>query len=587
LAKAKPGASGKAADASAGKAARPTPAAIVGVGASAGGLEAFTQLLEGLPANSGMGFVLVQHLDPSHGSALTQLLARATAMPVREVENDTRIEANCVYVIPPGANLTVAGGILKLQRRALKRHGNRTIDQFFESLAEDQRQRAIGIVLSGTGTDGTQGLEAIKADGGITFAQDESARYDSMPRSAIAAGVVDYVLSPHDTGAELARIARHAYVADAGAEAAPPSRPRSQNGDAAGSLPGEGLGGRDSGNGFKKVLLLLRNYSGVDFSLYKPNTIQRRIARRMLLSRHDKADQYATFLKHNAAELDRLYADLLIGVTGFFRNPDAFELLRLKIFPTILKRRRRDDPVRLWTLGCATGQEAYSLAMVFAEAAETFTSAPKLQIFATDLNEALLSKARSGLYSQAAVQDISPQRLRRFFVAEEGGYRVSKAVREQVVFARQNVLNDPPFSWLDLISCRNLLIYLDAGLQRKIIPAFHYALKPDGFLFLGASESVGPFGDLFEPVDKKHKIYARKSALTPEGRLPMPGGIAPAALAGMLPHPGAAAGAASHATSKAGSSAGVGAAQGAAGAQTSRAHCTARSTRSANRTASC
>ena len=513
---------------------------VVGVGASAGGLEAFTELLKNLPLDTGMGFVLVQHLDPQHESALADLLTRATSMPVREVTNNLRMKANHVYVIPPNTNLGIAQGVLKLQPREQSRTPTRSIDSFFESLAEDQRERAIGVILSGTATDGTVGMEAVKAEGGITFAQDDSARYDSMPRSAIAAGCVDFVLKPEDIAKELARIAKHPYVAGQRHESISPEDDRASataHEDDETPLPAGGHGTPRTGakasrakaeagdakageNGFKKILLLLRNHSGVDFSLYKSTTIQRRITRRMVLNKQDTLEDYTIFLRGNAKELDALYSDVLISVTSFFRNPDAFDVLKRKVFPKILQQ-RGDETVRVWVLGCSTGQEAYSIAMALMEAAENAPRARKLQVFATDLNDVLLDKARHGLYAKSLAQDVSPERLRRFFVEEEAGYRIVKPLREMVVFARQNVISDPPFSRMDLISCRNLLIYLEPSLQKKAIPTFHYALKPQGFLFLGASESTGGYTDLFELVDKKHKIYSKKAASTQALHLPV------------------------------------------------------------------
>ena len=485
---------------------------IVGIGASAGGLEAFTELLKHLPLDSGMGFVLVQHLDPQHESVLTQLLKRVTSMPVHEVTNNLRVEANNVYVIPPNTNLGISEGSLTLKPRPRGRSPHHPIDAFFESLAQDRRERAIGVILSGTATDGTLGLEAIKAEGGITFAQDESARYDSMPRSAVAAGCVDCVLKPENIAKELTRIARHPYVANG-----PGQSERETARAEAKAARYEAPALKD---GFNKILLLLRNHCGVDFSLYKRATIQRRITRRMVLSRHDTVEDYARFLQGNDKELDALYSDCLISVTSFFRNPETFDLLQRKVFPRLLQQ-RTDEPLRVWVVGCSTGQEAYSLAMAFQESIEKLPRARKLQVFATDLNEALLDKARHGLYAKNLVQDIPSQRLRRFFVEEDGGYRVIKSLREAVVFARQNLISDPPFSRMDLISCRNLLIYLEPSLQQKALPTFHYALKPEGFLFLGASESISGFTDLFQPLDKKHKIYSRKTAATLPLHLPV------------------------------------------------------------------
>jgi two-component system, chemotaxis family, CheB/CheR fusion protein len=514
---------------------------IVGIGASAGGLEAVTALLKHLPPDTGLGFVLVQHLDPQHESALTQILARATSMPVREIMDKLPVEANHVYIIPPNANLSMTKGVLNLRPRQQGRTPPRSIDFFFESLAHDQGERAIGVILSGTATDGTVGLEAIKAGGGITFAQDESARYDSMPRSAIASGCVDFVLKPQDIAKELARIAKHPYIASQPHESisrvkdraaatkrkrdktAPPKAGPGSPRPAAEQARAEAKAARGQAgeNGFEKILLLLRNHSGVDFSLYKSSTIQRRITRRMVLNKQQNTlKDYAHLLSGNGKELDALYADALISVTSFFRNPEAFDVLKRKVFRKLLQR-RGDDPLRVWTLGCSTGQEAYSIAMAFVESAEHAPRARKIQVFATDLNDALLEKARHGLYAKSLAQDVSPERLRRFFVEEEGGYRVTKPLRDMVVFARQNLISDPPFSRMDLISCRNLLIYFEPTLQKKAMPTFHYALKPKGFLFLGASESVGGFTDLFEPADKKYKIYSKKAAPTPAFHLPV------------------------------------------------------------------
>ena len=492
---------------------------IVGVGASAGGLEAFTQLLKQLPVDTGLGFVLVQHLDPQHPSVLTQLLARSTEIPVREVTDNLRVKPNHIYVIPPNTRLNIVHGVLKLQPRMQSRLALRSIDFFFEALAKDQRERAIGVILSGTATDGTLGLEAIKAEGGLTFAQDDSARYNSMPRSAVAAGCVDFVLPPETIASELARIARHPFVL--GGDGSHPGRRtgmartiRASGPEAAApaNLPEAG--------GYEQVIQLLRAHSGVDFSLYKSSTIQRRITRRVVLNRQDSLAHYADFLHGNSKELDALYADALISVTSFFRNGEAFDVLQHRIFTTLLQA-RDDEPLRVWVLGCSTGQEAYSIAMAYAEAAEKFPRARKLQIFATDLNEANLEKARRGLYPKNLVQDVSAARLRRFFVEEDGGYRINKPLREQVVFARHNLISDPPFSRIDLISCRNLMIYLEPSVQSRTMPAFHYALKSEGYLFLGASESVGSFTSLFEPVDKKHKIFAKRSNSAHPFQLPL------------------------------------------------------------------
>jgi len=489
---------------------------IVGIGASAGGLQAFTELLEHLPADTGMGFVLVQHLDPAHPSALTQLLARATSMPVREVSHDLPVQPNHVYVIPPNTAMVIAHGRLKLQPRPQTTGAHRPIDFFLESLAQDRCERAIGIILSGTASDGTLGLEAIRAEAGICFAQDESAKYDSMPRSAIAAGCVDFVLSPENIAKELAHIARHPHLmggAPRPAEKAEAETPLPAAGRGRPRSEAQAGAGEGTENSFKKILLLLREHSTVDFSLYKTSTIQRRIHRRMVLNNLTTLDAYARMLRSNAKELDALYSDLLISVTSFFRNPEAFEILKRAVFPKLIQD-RRDGPIRAWVAGCSTGKEAYSLAMAFTEVSDRLAHGRKLQIFATDLNETLLDRGRSGLYAKSMVQDVSSERLRRFFVEEDGGYRVSKSLREMIIFARQNLLIDPPFSRMDLISCRNLLIYLQPGLQMKVLPTFHYALKPNGVLFLGASESLGALKGLFEPIEKKHKIYFKKPGPT-------------------------------------------------------------------------
>ncbi|MEO8134316.1 MAG: chemotaxis protein CheB, partial [Betaproteobacteria bacterium] len=524
---------------------------IVGIGASAGGLEAFRRLLQRFPPDTGMALVLVQHLDPTHESELTQLLARSTSMPTLQVENNLRVEPNHVYVIPPNANLAIVDGILKLEPRPKERKPQHAIDFFFESLANDQAERAIGVVLSGTATDGTMGLEAIKNAGGITFAQDESAKYDSMPRSAIAAGCIDFVLPPEEIAEQLARIAQHPFILgspdvsgagkqplspEAGAvvagresETAHQRHPTQPTSDGHGApdtdseaVPGDAgrAGAETEDAGLKKVLILLRNHCGVDFSLYKSMTIQRRIARRMVLGLHASFADYAGFLRNDTEELDALFNDVLICVTGFFRNPEAFDVLKRVVFPRILKQ-RREGPVRIWVLGCSTGQEAYSVGIALAEHLETVDRPPRIQIFATDLNDALLDKARAGLYGKTQVADLSEERLARFFVEEESGFRVIKALRELVVFARQNLVSDPPFSRMDLICCRNLLIYLEPAVQKKALPMFHYALRTDGFLFLGASESVGQFTDLFDPLDKKQKIFVRKNVPVHHGDLPM------------------------------------------------------------------
>src|SRR6266542_1935179 len=471
--------------------------AVVGVGASAGGLEAFKQLLARLPGDTGMAFVLVTHLDPKHESILPELLAKATRMPVSEVEDGTPVAPDHIYVMPRNTSMAIEGGALRLRPREEGRVLRHPIDAFLQTLAEDQSTRAIGVILSGTATDGTLGLEAIKAEGGITFAQEpKSARYDSMPRSAVAAGCVDFVLKPEGIAEEIARISRHPYVAPA--EIAEPGA--------------EGTAQPAVKNGFNKILALLRRVTGVDFSLYKTNTLRRRIRRRMILNKLDGLDEYAKYLREHAAEVENLYQDILINVTSFFRNPETFEVLKEKIFPRIVEHRAPDEPVRIWVVGCSTGEEAYSVAMAFTEFAGEGADHIPVQIFATDINQKGVERARAGLYPKNIAEDVSPDRLRRFFTEAEGGYRVSKPLRDMCVFARQNIIADPPFSRMDLISCRNLLIYLEPVLQKQILPLLHYALKPAGVLWLGSSETTGAASGLFEPEDKKHRFYTRKPA---------------------------------------------------------------------------
>ncbi len=484
---------------------------IVGIGASAGGLEAFTQLLENLPLDTGMAFILVQHLAPAHESALPELLAKTTKMPVRQAADDMVVEPNCVYVIPPNRNLALKNRILKLEPRQ-ENGAARSIDFFLESLAEDCKDCAIGVILSGTASDGTRGAEAIKAEAGIVFAQDDSAKYDSMPRSAIAAGCVDFVLSPARIARELAWLSKQDYLkkGKSGGDSFSPE-PSSREDPNAIISPETSSAEPES---FQKILKLLYQRFRIDFTLYKPSTLERRILRRAVLKRSNTLDDYGSLLQNDSQETDALYNDILIGVTSFFRNPEAFEVLVEKIFPKLLDS-KREDPLRFWVPGCSSGQEAFSLAICYAEFTEQLDRAPGLQIFATDINDNQLQKARSGLFSKSLVNDVSEERLRKFFVEESGGYRLVKRLRESVIFARHNLFGDPPFSRLDLISCRNLLIYFEPELQQKILPLFHYALSPKGILFLGAAESIASHTDLFETVDKKQKFFLKKPGTTP------------------------------------------------------------------------
>ncbi|MHB8844468.1 MAG: chemotaxis protein CheB [Nitrospirota bacterium] len=469
---------------------------LVGIGASAGGLEAFTKLLENLPPDTGMAFVLVQHLAPTKDSILSELLAKATSMPVREVEDGMTVEPNNVYVIPPNTIMAVFHGRLQLQPRAESHAQHMPIDAFFRSLAEDRGQNAVGVILSGTGSDGSLGIRAIKAEGGIILAQDElSAKYNGMPRSAAATGAVDYILPPEKIARELARISRHPLMTLPGALKGGPPLPA----------------GADDLN---RIFMQLRTATGVDFTYYKQATILRRIHRRMLLHKLDAVERYARYLQENPAETAILYQEILINVTSFFREPEAFNALRNTVFPRMLDNRPSDEPLRIWIPACSTGEEAYSIAMCFAEFCEEGGVSHPVQFFASDIDEAAIETARRGVYAESIAQDVSPERLRRFFVRTEQGYQISKAVREQCVFARQNLVKDPPFSRMDLISCRNLMIYFGPVLQKRVLPILHYALNPSGYLMLGKSESIGEFANLFSLVDKSGRIYAKKTAAT-------------------------------------------------------------------------
>ena len=463
---------------------------IVGVGASAGGLEAFRQMLGALPVDTGLAFVLVQHLSPTHESQLSEILSRATELPVVQVHDEPVVKPGHVYVIPPDRNMIISQGKLRLLPREAARNQHRPIDFFLRSLAEDQGHRAIGVILSGSATDGTLGLEEIKAEGGITFAQDDTAEYDGMPRSAIASGCVDFVLPPQKIGAEIGRIARHPHVA----QASPARRKKA----AAGKTD------------FEKILEILRKETGVDFNHYRTSTLSRRLSRRMALHNIEDLKDYARILQEDPGEVEALYQDILINVTSFFRDPEMFEAIQTKILPKLFKKRSRNDPLRVWVLGCSTGEEAYSMAITISEVAESLGSQVPVQIFASDLNGTGIEKARTGLYSKSIATDVSPERLRRYFVEMEGGYRISKSIREMCVFAQHNVLSDPPFSQIDLISCRNLLIYLQPALQQKVMPLLHLALKPSGFLVLGSSEAISSQRDLFNVEDARHKLFAKR-----------------------------------------------------------------------------
>ena len=474
-----------------------TSCVVVGIGASAGGLEAFMELLKPLPKKTGMAFVLIPHLDPKHESAMTELLARGTGMQVNEVHHGMRVKPDCVYVIPPNRVMTIANGILRLAQRQPDTGPPMPIDTFFRSLATDCGKSAIGVILSGTASDGTLGVAAIKNEGGITFAQDTiSAKYSGMPNSAIASGHIDFILKPEEIARELMRIRQHPYVNGG------------QQKDE--QVPVEREGEMD------QIFRLLKQVQKVDFSDYKPATIRRRILRRMALGRVDTLKEYLRFLQQTPKELDALHHDILINVTSFFRDPDAFEALKDIVYPAMLQGRQTSDTLRVWVPGCSTGEEAYSHAISLIEYVNKVRADVSLQIFGTDLSEEAIRTARAGIYKETIAADLPPARLRRFFSKVERGYQISKTVRDMCVFATQNVFNDPPFSHMDLVSCRNVLIYMSPILQKRVVPIFHYALKPTGFLMVGNTEGiVGAGAELFEPADKRHKIYRKKPVSSP------------------------------------------------------------------------
>jgi two-component system CheB/CheR fusion protein len=444
-----------------------------------------------------MAYVLVQHLDPRHESILADLLSHATGMAVAEVKGDVLVEPNRVYVIPPAEDIVLAEGMLKLVPRRQTRGSHMPIDSFLRTLAEVQRSLGIGVILSGMASDGTLGLEAIRAEGGIAFAQDpRSAKHADMPRSAIAAGCVDFVQSPEEIARELTRLGRRPSVAV----------------DARGIAPAAIAAKGDEEDGLRKILLLLHRTGGADFSAYKKTTLRRRIERRMAVNGIDTLDDYARHLEGDATEAEALYQDCLISVTSFFRDPEVFQALSEQVLPPLLKKRRSDDPLRVWVPGCATGEEVYSIAICLLEHAGGLLTNPAFQIFATDLSESALKRARAGTYLENTARQVSPERLARFFGKVNGHYQISKTIREMCVFARHDLARDPPYSRMDLISCRNLLIYLETGLQERVFATFHYALSSPGFLMLGPAESVGAASPLFSPVDERHRIYSKNTA---------------------------------------------------------------------------
>jgi two-component system CheB/CheR fusion protein len=462
---------------------------VVGIGASAGGLEALKRFFDAMPTDSGMAFVLVPHLDPTHGSLMVKLLSRQTAMEVSEAKEGILVRPNCVYVIPPNRDLLIAGGRLHLAETTEQRGLQTAIDPFLRSLAEDQREKSIGIVLSGTGSHGTPGLKEIKLAGGMTMAQDpETADFDQMPQSAIGAGIVDYVLPPEKMPEALINYIRQPYLKRSGA--APDVEPAADQ--------------------ISAILDLLSDHTGYDFRCYRTNMLLRRVERRMGLRHIDEISVYIAFLRESPEEVTALYRDLLIGVTSFFRESEAFLVLKQQVIPELVERQTAGFPVRVWVPACATGEEAYSVAILLLEQFSATKKPVSLQVFCTDINEESLDVARHGIYSASSVRELSPARLRSFFKKiDENHYQVNQLLRALLTMARQNVISQPPFSKVDLICCRNLLIYLEPELQHKLISRFHFALNERGYLVLGRSESIGRQTDLFEPVSKKWRVYRR------------------------------------------------------------------------------
>ncbi|MBN2700409.1 MAG: PAS domain-containing protein [Methylothermaceae bacterium] len=472
---------------------------VVGIGASAGGLEALEELFENMPTDTGMAFVVVTHQHPGHTSLLPELLRKETEMKVIEAGDGIKLRPNSVYVSPSGGYLSIMNATLRCKEAENKQAPHLPIDYFFRSLAEDQKERAICIVLSGTGTDGTLGVKAIKGESGMAMVQQpQSAKYAGMPSSAIATGLVDYVVPPAAMPRQLVAYAKGPYLTNVHVASELPA------------LPEEPI---------QKIIVLLRTRTGHDFSAYKRNTIRRRIDRRMNVHQIKKPNQYLRYLQENPHESDLLFKELLITVTHFFRDPEAWDVLSPYI-DQLIQSRPENYTLRVWVPGCATGEEAYSLALMLRERLEALGRHFDVQIFGTDLDMEAVDTARAGQYPDGIASDIPAKWLGRYFLREDGAYRIRKEVREMVVFAPQNMIKDPPFTKLDILSCRNLLIYLNGDLQKRLLPMFHYALKPDGLLFLGPSETTGEFSELFEPLDKRWKIYRRKEGATAMRALP-------------------------------------------------------------------
>ena len=470
---------------------------IVGIGSSAGGLAAIEAFFSAMPLDPevGMSFVLVQHLSPDHKSILSELVRRYIRMQVYDIEDGMEIKPNCTYIIPPNRDMALLNGTLHLLEPTAPRGHRLPIDFFFRSLAQDQRERAICIVLSGNGSDGTLGVRAVKGEGGMVMVQSPaSAEYDGMPQSAIATGLVDSVLTPAEMPAQLIAYVTHSFGKRSGSVSAPTPY---------------------SGDTLKKICVLLRSHAGHDFSQYKESTLFRCVKRRMAIHQIEQPDDYLRYLQKNPAEIEALFRDLLIGVTSFFRDPEAFAVLESQVIPRLFAMKPEGGSIRVWVCGCSTGDEAYSIAILLQEHLETLNQTYKVRVFATDIDRQAVEQARSGTFTASIAADVSPKRLARFFSHDPDGstYRIQKVIRDLVIFSEQDLVNDPPFSKLNLICCRNLLIYMNSELQKRIIPLFHYALNPGGVLFLGSSETVGSFTMLFSTMDRKWKIYLRRSDL--------------------------------------------------------------------------
>jgi two-component system, chemotaxis family, CheB/CheR fusion protein len=484
---------------------------LVVIACSAAGLPACRELLGALPERTGLAFVVVLHPDGEAPADPVAALSTATPMPVRTAETDAFLVADTVWVLHGQDDWILEGG--KLQRSDKLQYRAMPVDLFLRSAAATLPVPTVVAVLNGVSTDGTLGLEAVKAEGAVTFAQAvDGSSADSMPRSASVSGAADFVMTPAAIGAEIATLAAKLPL------------------DATQPLAEEAERVRDED--LRRIYAQVRLARGVDFSQYRQTTLRRRIMRRMLLQRVSTLADYVEYLRRHPQELDALFQDMLIRVTSFFRDPEVFDLLKTRVFPELMRDRAADDPVRIWVPGCASGEEAYSLAIALLEGMSSdVRAATPLQLFATDISEAAIERARAGIYPSNVATDISAERLRRYFVKVDGGYQIDKSIRDMCVFARQNVTSDPPFSRIDMVSCRNLLIYLEPALQRKVIPIFHYALKRSGFLLLGNSETTGASADLFTVIDKRYKIYVKSRLATPAldfgtgpARLPEAGG---------------------------------------------------------------